>query len=322
MNEILKSEDFEKRAMLEVEDKYTFQQSRQISNQTGLIGYLRADMDSDGNGFFSTWNDFRKDLKTQEFKDEFDNVINSLREEGDVLHNRKSLADYCYSNPQSKMSLSENSYGVRVNTDNYAYLFRLNPNKGEYNLYCYCYKKEWLDCHIKQAEKGIRFITSHYKELFRINDGESIRIKTKAFSDRDEVCRYIDDYHLEVGNNLYHICEFAEKMELKSSKVIPLRKSLPDYSYVYVETEDCIGRIQKGETGYETTDYGQNLTEPSEKKLKAEQLNKRSGITKVQADAMMAGSMFGWDKPAADPKNYDAEGKIIKPKNKNRGDER
>lgn len=121
---------------------------------------------------------------------------------------------------------------------------------------------------------------------------------------------------------MINICEFAEKMELKSSKVIPLRKSLPDYSYVYVETEDCIGRVQKGEMGYETTDYGQNLTEPSEKKLKTEQLNKRSGITKVQADAMMAGSMFGWDKPAADPKNYDAEGKIIKPKNKDRGDER
>ena len=43
--------------------------------QTGFIGYLRADMDSNGEGFFSTWNDFRKDLKTQAFKDEFDEVI-------------------------------------------------------------------------------------------------------------------------------------------------------------------------------------------------------------------------------------------------------
>jgi hypothetical protein len=25
-----------------------------------LIGYLRADMDTDGNGFFSSWNDWRK----------------------------------------------------------------------------------------------------------------------------------------------------------------------------------------------------------------------------------------------------------------------
>ena len=43
--------DYEKRAMIEAEDKYTFRQSSQISSQTGLIGYLRADMDTDGNGF-------------------------------------------------------------------------------------------------------------------------------------------------------------------------------------------------------------------------------------------------------------------------------
>lgn len=197
--------EFEKRPMLEVEDRYAFSQSTQISMQTGLIGHLRADMDTEGNGFFSTWFDYRKDLKTQDFKDEFDAVINSLREEGDILHNRKSLAKYCNSTPQSKISLTENCYGVRVDTDKYAYLLRLNPNKGDYNLYCYCYKREWLDGHIKQAEKGIRFITPHYKELFRISDGESVRIKTRAFSDRDEVCRYIDDYHVEVGSNLFHI---------------------------------------------------------------------------------------------------------------------
>ena len=145
----------------------TFRQSSQISSQTGLIGYLRADMDTDGNGFFSSWNDYRKDLKTDEFKQEFDEVINSLREEGDILHNRKDLAYYCYTNPQSKMPTEQDYYGVRVDTDKYAYLLRLNPNKGEYNLYCYCYVKDWLNGHMKDAAKGIRFINSHYKELFR-----------------------------------------------------------------------------------------------------------------------------------------------------------
>ena len=72
--------EYEKRAMIESEDKYSFSQSSQISSQTGLIGYLRTDMDKDGNGFFSSWNDFRSDLKTDEFKAEFDSVINSLRE--------------------------------------------------------------------------------------------------------------------------------------------------------------------------------------------------------------------------------------------------
>ena len=189
--------DYEKRAMTEEEDKYTFSQSSQIAGQTGLIGYLRADMDTDGNGFFSSWNDWRKDMKTQEFKDEFDEVINSLREEGDILQNRASLAKYCHSAPQSRMDTEQEYYGVRVDTEKYAYLMRLNPNKGEYNLYCYCYRRDWLDDHIKQARRGIRFITPRYQEKFRIADGEKIRITLSDGEQLDRVCRYIDEYHLD-----------------------------------------------------------------------------------------------------------------------------
>ena len=218
--------DYEKRAMIEAEDKYTFRQSSQISSQTGLIGYLRADMDTDGNGFFSSWNDYRKDLKTDEFKQEFDEVINSLREEGDILHNRKDLAYYCYTNPQSKMPTEQNYYGVRVDTDKYAYLLRLNPNKGEYNLYCYCYVKDWLNGHMKDAAKGIRFINSHYKELFRIPDGGKIKIHLAWNEDQVRTCRYIDDYHVEIGDNLYHICEFAERMEQNGHTYEPVRTVL------------------------------------------------------------------------------------------------
>ena len=220
--------EFEKRAMIETEDKYTFRQSAQISGQTGLIGYLRDDMDTDGNGFFASWNDWRRDLKTDEFKAEFDDVINSLREEGDILHNRKALAHYCYSTPQSKMQTEQYYYGVRVDTEKYAYLLRLNPNKGEYNLYCYCYVKDWLDGHMKEAERGIRFIDSHYKELFRIPDGGKIIIHYSWNEDQVRTCRYIDDYHVEVGDNLYHICEFAERMEQNGHTCKPIRESLPE----------------------------------------------------------------------------------------------
>ena len=216
--------DYEKRAMTEEEDKYSFSQSSQISAQCGFIGYLRADMDTDGNGFFSTWNDYRKDLKTDEFKVEFDKIINSLREEGDILHNRKALANYCYSNPQSKMSVSDGYYGVRVDTDKYVYLLRLNPNKGEYNVYCYCYRRDWLDDHIKQARRGIRFITSKYEEKFRINDGDKVQIVYSTGEKAEKSCRYIDDYHFELGDSLFHICEFAELMERQENTVVPYKK--------------------------------------------------------------------------------------------------
>ena len=113
-------------------------------------------------------------------------------------------------------------YGFRVDTDKHAYLLRLNPTKGDYNFYCYCYVKEWLDKHISNAEKGIRFIDPHYKELFRIPDGGKICI-TSAWGEKSErTCRYIDEYHTEIGNNLYHICEFAERMEKNGATYEPI----------------------------------------------------------------------------------------------------
>ena len=71
-------------ALIEAEDKYTFRQSTQISMQTGLIGHLRADMDTDGNGFFSSWFDFREELKTDEFKAEFDEVQDGVSMRGNL----------------------------------------------------------------------------------------------------------------------------------------------------------------------------------------------------------------------------------------------
>ena len=311
--------DLDMRALTEKEDKYTFSNSMQISMQCGLIGHLRADMDSDGNGFFSSWEDYRKELKTDEFKDEFDKVINSLREEGDILYNRKALAKYCYSSPQAKMNNEQDYYGVRVDTEKYAYLCRLNPNKGEYNLYCYCYIKNWLDKHIRSAEKGIRFITPEYKEKFRISDGEKIRITFSDGEVKDRVCRYIDDSHVEVGDDLYHICEFAERMEQCGATFIPLRSDLPEVCYSILPSTGDVIIIKRGESGYYRCEYS-----TEDKAFNREFANDRNanlGVSKAQVEAMLAGSMYGWDVPAADPKSYDENGTLLR-NTKDRGDAR
>lgn len=311
--------DLDMRALTEKEDKYTFSNSMQISMQCGLIGHLRADMDSDGNGFFSSWEDYRKELKTDEFKDEFDKVINSLREEGDILYNRKSLAKYCYSSPQAKMNNEQDYYGVRIDTEKYAYLCRLNPNKGEYNLYCYCYIKNWLDKHIRSAEKGIRFITPEYKEKFRISDGEKIRITFSDGEVKDRVCRYIDDSHVEVGDDLYHICEFAERMEQCGATFIPLRSDLPEVCYSILPSTGDVIIIKHGESGYYRSEYS-----TEDKAFNREFANDRNanlGVSKAQIEAMLAGSMYGWDVPAADPKSYDENGTLLR-NTKDRGDAR
>lgn len=311
--------DLDMRALTEKEDKYTFSNSMQISMQCGLIGHLRADMDSDGNGFFSSWEDYRKELKTDEFKDEFDKVINSLREEGDILYNRKALAKYCYSSPQAKMNNEQDYYGVRVDTEKYAYLCRLNPNKGEYNLYCYCYIKDWLDKHIRSAEKGIRFITPEYKEKFRISDGEKIRITFSDGEVKDRVCRYIDDSHVEVGDDLYHICEFAERMEQCGATFIPLRSDLPEVCFSILPSTGDVIIIKHSESGYYRCEYS-----TEDKAFNREFANDRNanlGVSKAQVEAMLAGSMYGWDVPAADPKSYDKNGTLLR-NTKDRGDAR
>lgn len=42
--------------------------------------------------------------------------------------------------------------------------------------------------------------------------------------------------------------------------------------------------------------------------ISADELNAQEDVTKAQAEAMYAGSIFGWHVPAADPDNYDENG--------------
>ena len=139
------------RPMTGDERRYCYSQSQQLMAQTGCVGHLRGDMGSNGEQFFSTWEDHQAHLKTDEFKAEFDDVVNALRfdiEYNGALKNRRSLANFCWDNPGSRLVPGEDDFGFRVDTENYSYLFRLNPNRGMYNIYCYCYQREWLDNHL------------------------------------------------------------------------------------------------------------------------------------------------------------------------------
>ena len=143
------------RPIIPGEREFTYSQEQVIMEQMGCIGYLRADMDSSGKGFYSTWNDFRTDLKTPAFKGEFDAVINALRFDdacSGILKDRDSLAQYCYSHPDTSYGNSR-EYGILVDTEDHAYYMRLNPHKGEYNLYCYCYKSSLLAAYIRDKRE-------------------------------------------------------------------------------------------------------------------------------------------------------------------------
>lgn len=320
--------DISLRPMTGPEYMYSYTQSQQLIMQSGNIGHLRVDMDSDGMGFYKIWNDHLPSYNTLRFKDDFDQVIKTFRTDerfNKFLGNRYLLKAFCRKHSDARLPYSVDSFGFRADTENYIYMLRVNPNRGEYNLYCYCYRRDTLERHMKNAERGIRIIDSNYNEKFRVPDGEKIRIITWNEETRDMQCRYIDDNHFETysdrGNTLYHICEFAERYEeYQCRAVFPMRSSLPDKCYSTLAETGEIIIIQKGEKGYYHVEHNDDSRE--ENRQRVDEINTKAGITRAQEEAMKAGSMFGWAVPAADPKNYDADGKLLKSKFKERGDER
>ena len=265
---------------------YTEDQSTQIAGQPGYIGHLRADMGEDGKGFFPKWNSHRENLDTEEFQQELEGVMEAL--------------------------VGDGQYGGFLKS-------RDAMREGEENLFIYCYRRDWLDSHMKQAEKGIRFITPHYEEKFRVADGDKVRIRRFDGRDFERVCRYIDDCHVEIGNELYHICQFAEIMERNGNSVIPLRNSLPAVCYGKVPEKRAIVMFERGFDGYRSASFA---TKGRTSQKLVDELNGELGVTKAQAAAMLAGVMRGWADPAADPKNYDEQGQPIKPRRPDRGDAR
>ena len=109
-------------------------------------------------------------------------------------------------------------------------------------------------------------------------------------------------------------------MEQNGSTVIPLRSSLPEQCYGTLASTGELIIIRKGESGYYRTDIDAGSKEAN--KNLAEEQNRLCGVTKAQAVAMSAGSMFGWATPAANPANYDENGKMIHNKVKERNDAR
>ena len=269
------------RPLTPTEQKYTYAQSMQLEGQTGTIGHLRGDFATTGYGFYTTWFDTRPQWKSDEFKADLDTVINALREDKGLLHNRYDMSAFARHFPESAIKGNYCiEYGFRVDTEKHAFLLRCNPTKGDYNFYCYCYVKEWLDKHIQKAEQGIRFIDPQYKELFHIPDGGKVIVTTSWGEKREYPCRFIDEYHTEVGSNLYHICEFAERMEQGGCTYATMEPPLPPMCYSILPSTGEVIQIDRWQKGYTATRF--NDGNRAENEAIKDKFNEKLGVTKAQ----------------------------------------
>ena len=103
--------------------------------------------------------------------------------------------------------------------------------------------------------------------------------------------------------NFYVFCYDKETPMNKLAK----DKGLSLYSYAYLPTTQEEIRIDFAQSGYTPIRKQGNSRAANE-------MNRELGITPAQAEAMKVGSMFGWNVPGADPKNYDENGKAIRKK--------
>ncbi len=108
---------------------YIARQSTQIEGQAGSIGHLRADMGEDGKGFFPKWTSHRENLDTEDFQQEFEEVLEALvgdERYGGFLKSRDAMWDFCREHPESGFDHGF-ACGFRADTAQYAYLIRLHP---------------------------------------------------------------------------------------------------------------------------------------------------------------------------------------------------
>ena len=209
--------DYTIRLMKPEEYNFAYTQKQEILDDSACIGHLRVDLDSNGQGFYTTWDDHRPELNSPEFKQEFDDVINALREQeisGCCLKDRDSLKKFCNQFPEAKMTEDGREFGFRLDTDDYTYMMRLNPNRGEYAAYIYAYERDLLDFYLVPT-----------KEPETIEKITVLVVEPEAVPYVKEIDHTLGDLQSEVSGYIQAIYPFEDQVALicnEDGKMIPL----------------------------------------------------------------------------------------------------
>lgn len=172
---------------------------------------------------------------------------------------------------------------------------------------------------------------SAYLEKEHEYDRQDIQDELESYNFNDETCKdFFDIYGIpldKVFGNDELISEIAyEKrhnqdhygMEWTYARDDALKdvlyerklelRGLPERCYNTLPSTGELIIISRGGHGYTPVWPPNNSNDAAKNQKEAKGHNAEMGVSNAQAAAMLAGSMFGWDVPAADPNNYDENG--------------
>lgn len=209
----------EMREMKPEERKLSYTQDDDMIQRTGCIGHLRGYFEKGGETLYTSWDNHSKELLTDRFKSEINEVVTALRRDdkfGNVLRNQRSMEKYMYSHPDSRFE-GGRDFGVRADTDDHTYMIRCNPDPGEYSVYIYAYNRQMLEKAFEKPEvyrQNASYAREH-GEIERWRESKAENVACRDAIDK-AVAENYDGAHLKAEEILnFVVSDFGrERVEL------------------------------------------------------------------------------------------------------------
>ena len=137
-----------------------------------------------------------------------------------------------------------------------------------------------------------------------LNGGELAKLKDYiAGQASDGFGESVEQHEIRVGSmELYaHLWQAAGwSIQTEQECFAPkLAKGLPELCFSTLPSTGVLICIKRGESGYYPSDW--NTPDRTQNRQIADEQNQRLGVTPAQEEAMVCGSMHGWNVPGADP---------------------
>lgn len=208
--------------------------NRELNAKTGCIGYLTANLNAGIPEFESFWHDQTPKLNIPEFADDFNSMMDVLRQ--GILKNPAELRAYCAAHPNGFLQdnpSDDTRYGFRINTGRYSYWLVCSFQSADCRLWLNAFSFLALDRYMREARNSISLLDQQGHERFRMRNGE----KLKAVSSNGRISfwtiRYLDKEQVVLFNelrqsSLHAIRELPEWAAKNGFQLLPLHPPMKD----------------------------------------------------------------------------------------------